>query len=292
LQSALLQSAECTDITPKARKGLFELGEMLDALRTVADDASVSGLIDSLIRRTNYMQYLDDGTPQGEARQENVRELLSVAQEYQDVGLEGFVEEVALVSDIDSADFAGNAVTLMTLHAAKGLEFPVVFMIGMEETVLPHSRALYDQSEMEEERRLCYVGMTRARQELYLTYASGRLLYGGVQHNPPSRFISEIGVDSVSTANENQYFGQPSPPQPSWYGGNQAEPENTKWGDIGQPNPQDVRYVPDLVEGDGVRHPIFGAGTVLEIDGDNAVIYFRGKGSKKLNISFAPLEKI
>jgi DNA helicase-2/ATP-dependent DNA helicase PcrA len=292
LQSALLQAAECTDITPKARKGLFELGEMLDALRTVADDASVSGLIDSLIRRTNYMQYLDDGTPQGEARQENVRELLSVAQEYQDVGLEGFLEEVALVSDIDSADFAGNAVTLMTLHAAKGLEFPVVFMIGMEETVLPHSRALYDQSEMEEERRLCYVGMTRARQELYLTYASGRLLYGGVQHNPPSRFISEIGVDSVSTANENQYFGQPSPPQPSWYGGNQAEPENTKWGDIGQPNPQDVRYVPDLVEGDGVRHPIFGAGTVLEIDGDNAVIYFRGKGSKKLNISFAPLEKI
>src|SRR6185437_5586261 len=125
-------------------------------------------------------------------RQENVKELLSVDQEYQNMGLEGFLEEVALVSDVDSADFGSDAVILMTLHAAKGLEFPVVFMIGMEETIFPHSRALYDQAEMEEERRLCYVGMTRAREELYMICATGRLLYGGTQHNPPSRFLSEI----------------------------------------------------------------------------------------------------
>src|SRR6202012_4976456 len=125
-------------------------------------------------------------------RQENVKELLSVAQEYQDAGLAGFLEEVALVSDLDGTNFDGDAVTLMTLHAAKGLEFPIVFMAGLEETIFPHSRALYDQSEMEEERRLCYVGMTRAREELYMMYATSRLLYGGVQHNPPSRFLSEI----------------------------------------------------------------------------------------------------
>lgn len=101
------------------------------------------------------------------------------------------------MSDLDTGDANGNVVTLMTLHAAKGLEFPVVFMSGLEETVLPHSRALYDQSEMEEERRLCYVGMTRARDELYMLYANSRMLYGGSQHDPPSRFLSEIGADTV-----------------------------------------------------------------------------------------------
>jgi DNA helicase-2/ATP-dependent DNA helicase PcrA len=278
LETGLLRVNDCPDLTPKAKKSLFELGEMLVSLRIVMQDASVSGLIDSLLRRINYLQSLDDGTPQGEARQENVKELLSVAQEYQDVGLDGFLEEVALVSDLDGADFSGEAVTLMTLHAAKGLEFPVVFMIGMEETIFPHSRALYDQSEMEEERRLCYVGMTRARQELYLTTANGRLLYGGVQHNPPSRFLSEINADFVQNdpyASES-FAAPPRPftPQTSASTGNEP------------------RYVPELNEGDGVRHPQFGMGTVLELEGDTATVYFRGKGTRKLNIAFAPLEKL
>ena len=278
LETGLLRVNECPDLTPKAKKALFELGEMLVSLRTVMQDASVSGLIDSLLRRINYLQSLDDGTPQGEARQENVKELLSVAQEYQEVGLDGFLEEVALVSDLDGTDFSGEAVTLMTLHAAKGLEFPVVFMIGMEETIFPHSRALYDQSEMEEERRLCYVGMTRARQELYLTTANGRLLYGGVQHNPPSRFLSEINADFVQSdpyASES-FAAPPRPFTPQIAGSPSNEP----------------RYVPELNEGDGVRHPQFGMGTVLEVEGDNATIYFRGKGTRKLNIAFAPLEKL
>src|SRR6185503_2908682 len=128
------------------------------------------------------------------------------------VGLDGFLEEVSLVSDLDSADFDGNAVTLMTLHAAKGLEFPVVFMPGLEETLFPHSRALYDQSEMEEERRLCYVGMTRAREELYMTYASSRMLYGGVQHNPPSRFLSEINAQFQAAGSSSLPLGHGSMP--------------------------------------------------------------------------------
>lgn len=276
LSEALSRASACDDLTPKARKALSELGDMLDSLREVSQDAAVSGLIDSLLRRIDYMAYLNDGTPQGEAREENVKELLSVAQEYSEAGLEGFLEEVALVSDIDGADFAGDAVTLMTLHAAKGLEFPVVFMIGMEESILPHSRALYDQSEMEEERRLCYVGMTRARQELYMTYASSRLLYGGVQHNPPSRFLSEI-EDNLEAA------GRFAP---------SAEDRDLGLGGSAQNLLDEPRYVPDLSEGDGVRHKVFGMGTVVEIEGDTAVIYFKNKGTRKLNVSFAPLEKI
>ena len=284
LLQALLQAGECGDITPKARKSLGELGDILTALRIVADDASVSGLIDSLLRRIDYLHALDDGTLQGEARQENVRELLSVAQEYQDVGLDGFLEEVALVSDLDSADFDGDAVTLMTLHAAKGLEFPVVFMVGLEESIFPHSRALYDQNEMEEERRLCYVGMTRAREELYLTYATSRLLYGGVQHNPPSRFLSEIDAAAVTNAEVAYNFTQK--PAPSW-----QQPIAADTYDQSVPD-DEPRYVPELYEGDTVRHEMFGTGTVMEMDGDNAVIYFKGKGARKINIAFAPLKKL
>ena len=267
LDAALAEVGSCPDLMPKARNAFAELGEMLSTLRQVVADATVAGLIDSLLRRLDYLNYLDDGSIQAESRQENVKELLSVAQEYQDAGLEGFLEEVALVSDLDGADFSGEAVTLMTLHAAKGLEFPVVFMAGMEESIFPHSRALYDQNEMEEERRLCYVGMTRAREELYMLHASSRLLYGGVQHNPPSRFLSEIDAEPSS---ETPYFS----PQ------------------VSAPQPNEPRYIPDLNEGDTVRHQVFGTGTVLEIEGDNVVVYFKGKGSRKLNISFAPLEKL
>jgi DNA helicase-2/ATP-dependent DNA helicase PcrA len=277
LQEALNQVANCSQLTPKARKGLAELGDLLVAMRKVMADAPVPALLDSLIRRLDYYVYLDDGTAQGESRQENVRELISVAQGYQDLGLDGFLEEVSLVSDLDSMDNSNNTVTLMTLHAAKGLEFPVVFMTGMEETIFPHSRALYDQSEMEEERRLCYVGMTRAREELYLCYATSRMLYGGVQHNPPSRFLSEIDgnlVEQDSAMSFGGGFGLEETP---------AEPHVLS---------DEPRYVPDLEEGDTVRHQLFGVGTIVEIDGDNAVIYFKGKGSKKLNIAFAPIEKL
>jgi DNA helicase-2/ATP-dependent DNA helicase PcrA len=271
LERALTEVENCPGLTPKARQSLTELGDIMSSLRVVSQDAAVTGLIDSLLRRIDYLHYLDDGTPQGEARQENVRELLSVAREYSEVGLDGFLEEVALVSDLDGADFSGDAVTLMTLHAAKGLEFPVVFMSGLEESIFPHSRALYDQSEMEEERRLCYVGMTRAKRELYMTYASTRLLYGGLQHNPPSRFLSEIDGEFASNANQG-FTELLSAPR--------------------QPDPDEVRYIPDLQEGDGVRHQVFGQGTVMEVEGDTAVIYFKGRGTRKLNTSFAPIEKL
>lgn len=275
LPTALVQANNCPSLTPKAKKGLAELGDIIASLRAQIDTVTLPILLDSLLRRIDYVAYLGDGTVQGESRVENVRELVSVAQSYQELGLDGFLEEVSLVSDIDSADFGNNAVTLMTLHAAKGLEFPMVFMTGMEETIFPHSRALYDQTEMEEERRLCYVGMTRAKKELFLLYASSRMLYGGVQHNPPSRFLSEIDGDFQT---DNNSWGDT---QTIDYFSNKTAPVS-----------DEPVYVPELVEGDAVEHSVFGIGTVLEIEGDNAAIYFKGKGTKKLNISFAPLKKL
>jgi DNA helicase II / ATP-dependent DNA helicase PcrA len=150
------------------------------------------------------------------------------------------------------------------------LEFPVVFMTGLEEGVFPHSRALYDASELEEERRLMYVGMTRAKQELYLMHAVSRTLYGGRLANPPSRFLADISAPTSTLG---------------WMDGLSDVFTGAKKND-------EPRYVPDLEEGDGVKHQIFGVGTVVEMDGDLATIYFKGKGTKKLDIGFAPLEKI
>lgn len=264
-------------ITPKAKQGFSDLNDILKTTRELMDDVPLPNLLDGLIRRLDYYNYLDDHTIQGESRQENVKELLSVTQEYQDLGIDGFLEEVSLVSDIDSYDSSQGAVTLMTLHAAKGLEFDVVFMVGLEESLFPHSRALYDQFDMEEERRLCYVGMTRAKRELYLTYASSRMLYGSVQHNPPSRFLSDIDgdfeVDQYSTSSSWQNQA-PAVPDPNVF------------------NSQEPRYQIELSEGDSVRHKVFGDGTVVEISGDSAVVYFKNRGAKKLNMAFAPLEKL
>lgn len=280
LDQALLSVGQHPGLTSKAKKGFLELADLLRTLREVSSELTLPHLLDTLLRRLEYVSYLQDGTPQGESRVENVRELVSVTQSYQDLGLDGFLEEMALISDIDSADFGNNAVTLMTIHAAKGLEFPVVFIAGMEESIFPHSRSLYDQSEMEEERRLCYVGMTRAKQELFLSYATSRLLYGGVQHNPPSRFLSEIDAltetDSVSLG-----------------GGMWQQTYDEQAYDIPEKFMNDEpQYVPDLSEGDAVRHDVFGQGTVMEIDGDMVVVYFKGRGAKKLNVSFAPLQKL
>ncbi|MBI2591932.1 UvrD-helicase domain-containing protein [Candidatus Saccharibacteria bacterium] len=254
-------------LTPKARAGFANLAGVITDFNAQMDELAPAHLIDSLIRRLDYLHYLQDGTPQGEARIENVKELLSVAAQYQDGGLDGFLEEVSLLSDIDQADLNSDAVILMTLHSAKGLEFPVVFITGLEENVLPHSRALYEAAEMEEERRLMYVGMTRAKEELFLTYATSRTLYGGRGSNLPSRFLADIeAVTSTAPALEMA--------QPGAF--DKSEP----------------RYVLDLSEGDGVKHRVFGTGTVLELEGETATVYFKGQGTKRLNIAFAPLEKL
>ena len=268
------KNIDTAPLMAKAKNALKDFIGVVQSLRAASEELPVAVLIDKLLKATDYLKHLDDGSVQSEARQENVKELMSVAKAYSEVGLSSFLEEVALVSDLDGLNNSNDSVTLMTLHAAKGLEFPVVFMPGMEESIFPHSRALFDQSEMEEERRLCYVGMTRAREELFMMYTDSRILYGGLQHNPPSRFLGEI---------DSSFQTQSSPLGSGMFGtANISSPSNST----------EPRYIPELEEGDEVRHQLFGIGTVMEIDGDTVAIYFKGKGAKKLNIAFAPLEKL
>lgn len=272
LVAALEACESATVLTPKARKAFADLGEMLARLKEASETMSLPDLIEKIIQRVGYLDYLDDGTPQAEDRRENVKELISVAREYSDLGLAGFLEEIALISDLDAVEADQDAVLLMTMHAAKGLEFPCVFMIGMEESIFPSSRSLYDQEDLEEERRLCYVGMTRAREELVLTCASSRMLYGTTQHNPPSRFLADI--DGRAETNQAGAFGYNGP---------------TDY------NINEPRYVPeelDLAVGDMVRHRVFGQGQITDIDGTNVAVSFLGRGVKRLNVEFAPLEKI
>lgn len=262
LAEALEYVDNCGEVSGKAKAGLVQFADIVRSFRSFADTMPVSELLQKLLTRIDYIKYIDDGTLQGESRTENVRELQSVAKSYADDGLTSFLEEVALVSDKNELESGGNAVTFMTMHAAKGLEFPVVFIVGMEEGVFPLSRANYDQKEMEEERRLAYVGMTRAKEELTLVYASSRVLYGSMQYNPPSQFLDGIGSTSAALTNL-----------------------------ASSAVPNEPRYVPELSEGDEVEHQLFGMGVVVHIDGDVIDIVFKGKGVKKLNASFAPIKK-
>jgi len=164
--------------------------KMVEEFRIIAKTSKLPELIDIVAKKSGYRDWILDGTEEGEMRWENIEELKSVAQKA--ATLEEFLENVTLVSDVDNFDAQADAITLMTLHNAKGLEFPVVFMVGMEEGLFPHSRSMMDPAELEEERRLCYVGMTRAKKRLYLTYTSARLLYGAISNNQPSRFLADI----------------------------------------------------------------------------------------------------
>lgn len=291
------RASEIPGLPSKAVKGFMELHDIVASTQAVMEDSSVAGVIDSLLRRIDYYAFLDDGTPAGEARQENVSELITVAKEYDQLGLAGFLEEVSLMSDIDTADLGADTVMLMTIHAAKGLEFPVVFIAGMEETIFPHSRALYDQSEMEEERRLCYVGMTRAKEELYLLHANSRMLYGGAQHNIPSRFLSEIGGESVEEVSE---MTMSSSRFSSGFSTNAAresmrQPELTGWAQSSQKvasTHNEPRYVDEYSEGDVVEHGYFGQGTIVAVDGENVAVHFKKAGVKKLNTAIAPLKRV
>lgn len=181
---------EMDSLPPRITKAYQPLEDLFERWRKAVEQISVPDLIDRVVKESGYERFLLDGTPEGEMRYQNVKELKSVASLTDD--LTTFLAEVALVSDVDSYNPSEDAITLMTLHSAKGLEFPVVFMVGMEEGLFPNLRSAMDPSELEEERRLCYVGITRAKEKLYCLHASTRLLYGALQSNLPSRFLHEI----------------------------------------------------------------------------------------------------
>lgn len=260
--SALVQVGQTNLLTTRAKKSLLDLGKKLEIARSMVGDSSPSEIVDSIVDSIGYLKYIQDGTPQADDRQANISMLVSDAQNF--TTLDDFLSEAALMSSADTAN-DDKKVTLMTLHAAKGLEFPVVYIIGMEEGILPHAR-VYDSSpdELEEERRLAYVGMTRAREELCLTYAQSRMQFGQRGYNCVSRFIADMG---------DQFVMMSSP--------------------IMTAAVQDEFYSDEPFSiGDNVRSASFGSGAVIEVDGLALTIQFDNGTVKKLNAEYARLEKI
>lgn len=270
LLEALAKADEISGLTPRAIVSLRQFGELILGLRKDMERLPVSQILQLVLKKSGYVDYLDDGSVMAADRLENLKELSSVAQTYDELGLEGFLEEIALIADTDNYSAANDAVTLMTMHAAKGLEFAVVFMPGMEEGIFPHSRSLFAADEMEEERRLCYVGMTRAKQHLVLTHATIRLLYGQTQHNPASRFLADIPPELISGHSASAGAAPPA-----------------RMREI-----TEHKLAVQFKDGDRIQHAKFGEGIVVSVAGDELVAAFAGIGTKKLSLSFAPIEKI
>ncbi len=277
-------------VAGKTAKTVLEFAQMIEALEQMNEYLSVTELTEEVLKRTEYREmYKAEGTLEAKARLENIDEFLSVTLDFEnkneDKSLISFLTELALVADIDTVDEEDNdnKVTFMTLHSAKGLEFPVVFLIGMEEGVFPHSRALFEDEEMEEERRLAYVGITRAEKELYLTRAQMRTLYGRTTMNPPSRFLDEIpselieGEEPVAKAATRSF----------------QRPTTTTRAPIQQG--ADVQA--DWKVGDKVEHGKWGQGTVVSLKGQGDgieldIAFSSPVGIKKLLAKFAPIKKI
>lgn len=281
---ALRQVDMCNDLTPRARKELQALGELFSKLAEQATVVTPDQLLTDLIEATKYREYLDDGTDQGRAKVENVEELVSDAKQYGD--LASFLEEVALVSGADDTNH-DHAVNLMTMHAAKGLEFPVVYLVGMEDGLFPSARDLLTDSALEEARRLCYVGMTRAKEELTLSYARSRMMNGRVQYNMPSQFLSDIKDEPVKPANNNyDNYDQ--------YDDYRHVSDNTGWAIRRPVDNQEPYYEYEdaaLSVGDRVRHQMFGDGTVLAVNGSTVKVQFASR-IRSINLEYAPLVKI
>jgi DNA helicase II / ATP-dependent DNA helicase PcrA len=261
---------------------------LIDRLSAVRDSRNVSELLEAILEETQYRAHLQHTDPSdAEQRWENVQELRAVATQYEDLqgehSLASFLEEVALVADVDDPSAgAPDAVTLTTLHAAKGLEFPVVFMPGMEEGLLPHLRALDDPVQMEEERRVCYVGMTRARERLYLLHALRRFYQGAYRNHPASRFLRDLPDVERSTLGGARASAL-SP----------TTARERRAALAGREVPAFVPDEPRYSAGDRVRHSTFGRGIVVSCsvrgDDQECVIAFEGAGLKKLLLSLAPL---
>ncbi|MHB1002017.1 MAG: 3'-5' exonuclease, partial [Armatimonadota bacterium] len=284
-----IQRIEDIDIQPKTKRAIVELGKLLEFIHAKNEEYPVSKLLEEIIENTGYVSELKRlGTRDADSRVENIQEFSSVVDEFEriseDSSLRAFLEQVALVSDIDSMDDSAPSVTLMTLHAAKGLEFPVVFMVGMEDGIFPHNRSLGSIEEIEEERRLCYVGMTRAKDELFLSFANTRTLFGSKEKQTISRFMREIPGDMFyqpKKAAAKQATASTS--AGSLWGGNKQQP-------LSKPSVKCPFKI-----GDRVKHNIFGLGMVDELTPAGSdmqvTVNFEDVGRKKLMLTFANLSK-
>jgi DNA helicase-2/ATP-dependent DNA helicase PcrA len=265
-----------------ALRSLSNFIDIIEGLRELSFSLPPSRLISEVLDRTGYWKYIDNGTLEGRKRKKNLQEFISFAREFEDknpsADLLSLLERVALLTDIDTYEHTPDAVTLMTLHSAKGLEFPVVFIVGLEEGLLPHSRSLMSEMEIEEERRLLYVGMTRSKEKLFLSRSWNRSAYGG---GKPSRFLQEIPKELLEEVVSVSSPYPPRLPQVESIIERASARENIKL---------------KLKVGDKVKHMEFGEGVVLQIEPmeEDAIVtvFFSGVGSKRLLLSFAPLQKI
>lgn len=293
-----LSSTDEIPVTKRAKASLENFAAMIFDLLNDIEGKDVLNLIETVIKQTGYGDMLDkeaEHDPQGESRKENVGEFLSVAKDYMDSNPEGnlqdFLENVALVSDVDDFESSDSKVTLMTLHAAKGLEFPVVFLTGLDEGLFPHSRTLMDPVQVEEERRLAYVGITRAERQLYVTNAVTRTMYGRISAYMPSRFLAEIPPQFME-----DYHRKSAMPQSRTTAvpGKQRVSILTK--PVASSLPKKHAVTDTFAKGDKVRHKIWGIGTVLDVIGEGPnmqmKIQFPTKGVRQVVVKYAPLEKV
>ncbi|MDO8848687.1 MAG: UvrD-helicase domain-containing protein [Coriobacteriia bacterium] len=285
------------------------LAEDLAAARAVEGE-SLRARVEAVVDLSGLLSALAaESTHEAAGRAENIREFFGVVDEYDQQHeepeartLEAFLEWVALRSDLDEIEESERAVTMMTLHSAKGLEFPVVFMLGMEDSLFPHASSLFDQSGLEEERRLCYVGITRARERLYIIHASMRQLFGTTQYNQPSMFISEIPEEHVRAEGIGSAgFGTSAPGRGRGDRGGSVRwardraPDSTGGGRVfgsGQSVRREAEPKLVLAAGDTVDHKVFGRGVVQSVSGDKVAVTFPGSGTKNLLLGYAPIRKV
>ena len=282
---AIFDSAVLRNAVPKKLRELERFAELVGELRRCIGELSVSDLVVAVMERSGYIRELQaEETNDARARLENLQELVGVAHEYEasdpEPTLAGFLSNIALVSDVDALEDEASYVTLMTLHSAKGLEFPTVFLTGLEEGVFPHSRSQGEEAGLEEERRLAYVGITRAMERLYLTYAQRRALFGNSYAYPRSRFLEEMPGLEFLEAQSVQL--------PRASGG--------RWREVSIHESAGAGMHMQLGAGDRVRHPKWGEGKIASVvgaGGDGLVtIDFPNVGQKMLMLKYAPLEKI
>lgn len=295
----LLRSTEVAGLPSRAAQSINDFTSMISALSVLVEAKTrPSVIVEAALEQSGLLKELADSTdPQDEVRVENLRELVAVSMEYEErdleelgedeeISLAGFLEKVALVADADEipdGEDHGGVVTMMTLHTAKGLEFPTVFLTGMEDGIFPHSRTLGEKDEIEEERRLAYVGLTRARERLYISRAESRSTWGAPNYNPPSRFLDEIPEDVIEWRNQSSTSMSPSLIKRS-----RVAPPPRATG-------KKVSTI-ELSAGERVSHDTFGLGTVVAVVGEGdkaeATIRFGQYGEKRLLLRYAPVEKL
>lgn len=306
LFEAVSNAAAIDGLSSRFVSKLDDLAGIIFELMNLAGEAPVEDLIDRVLRDTGYLEELEnERTPQAQSRIDNLHELISVAQEFaaseEENNLENFLGHVALVSDIDDTELGEDAITLMTLHSSKGLEFPVVFLVGMEEGLFPHARTLMDETEIEEERRLCYVGITRAKEKLFLSSTKMRTIYGNTVTYPPSRFLQEIPARLVKTIKRQERFSalENFKQVSEKYSARPQKPANTF-------NPHS--FMPQkpaaaaggtgtrFNTGDRVSHSKWGEGMVVSVkdspDGQEVKVAFAGAGVRSLLTKYAVLKKL